>query len=393
MVKVIDFGISKMSTGVDAGMDITKTAEMRGSLLFMSPEQMTSPKSVDPRSDIWSLGVSLHNLLTGTYPFRATTVPELCATILQREPVPLRAVRPDAPAELEVCILRCLHKSPEDRYANVGEFAAALAELAPPSARVAVERIRRLLAMTSRRTQESRPSLTEIEARISTPTVPLAARPLLDEAVDTTPMLREKPAVMAAGETTGSDGKPSSLSSVGASWGSTNPLRGGRSGSYVLLVVAAATLVSAATVSFALLALRQRQSEPATQDGFAPAGVETVIPAPARVPASDREAGASWLMEAPQAVASTAEPAGVSPGSIASGAAPKRAPRSQASSNPSIEEAHAPSFRPAVSSPSRTSPKPSASTDSRVSPEATVQATSTPPPPPPEPNTPSSVPF
>jgi serine/threonine-protein kinase len=157
VVKVIDFGISKM-TG-DAGMDVTKTADARGSMLFMAPEQMISPRNADARMDIWALGISLHYLLARSYPFQATTVPELCALILQREPTPLRAARPDAPARLEACILRCLRKAPEERYANVAELAEALVEFAPPSAMVSAERARRMLSSPPRTSATSLPAI------------------------------------------------------------------------------------------------------------------------------------------------------------------------------------------------------------------------------------------
>ncbi|HZF53602.1 MAG TPA: serine/threonine-protein kinase [Polyangiaceae bacterium] len=175
VVKVIDFGISKMTAGPDAGMDITKTAEARGSMLFMSPEQMVSPKNADPRMDIWALGVSLHYLLARSYPFQATSVPELCAMILQREPTPLRSVRPDISPRLEACVLRCLRKAPDERYANVADLAAALLEFGPPSASISVERARRML---SSRMREPQSSMSEIIASSGRTDAPVAAQAL-----------------------------------------------------------------------------------------------------------------------------------------------------------------------------------------------------------------------
>ena len=148
-VKVIDFGISTVTRGPEAGAGITKTAEMRGSLLFMAPEQMAAPRSVDPRSDIWSLGVTLYYLVTGTYPFLAETMLELCAKILRNEPTPLRSVRPDLPEELEAVLLRCLRKLPSARYNDMAELAAALSRLAPARARVSADRVSRVLSLPS----------------------------------------------------------------------------------------------------------------------------------------------------------------------------------------------------------------------------------------------------
>ena len=169
VVKVIDFGISKMTAGPEGDMDITKTADARGSMLFMPPEQMVSSKNADPRIDIWALGVSLHYLLSRTFPFHAGTVPELCLMILQQEPTPLRAVRPDMPARLEACILRCLRKAPGERYANVAELAEALLEFAPPSASISAQRARRMLSYPPRESRTYTPAFSASDGRAEAP--------------------------------------------------------------------------------------------------------------------------------------------------------------------------------------------------------------------------------
>jgi serine/threonine protein kinase len=79
-IKVLDFGISKVG-GADASM--TQTSSMMGSPYYMSPEQMTSSKSVDARTDIWALGVILYELLSGHVPYEGDTVPEIVAQVLQ----------------------------------------------------------------------------------------------------------------------------------------------------------------------------------------------------------------------------------------------------------------------------------------------------------------------
>ena len=169
VVKVIDFGISKMTAGPEGDMDITKTTDARGSMLFMPPEQMVSSKNADPRIDIWALGVSLHYLLSRTFPFHAGTVPELCLMILQQEPTPLRAVRPDMPARLEACILRCLRKAPGERYANVAELAEALLEFAPPSASISAQRARRMLSYPPRESRTYTPAFSASDGRAEAP--------------------------------------------------------------------------------------------------------------------------------------------------------------------------------------------------------------------------------
>ncbi|MCC6553398.1 MAG: serine/threonine protein kinase [Polyangiaceae bacterium] len=147
-VKVLDFGISKatlLGDGGPGGAPLTQTSAMMGSPKYMSPEQLKSSRDVDARTDIWALGVVLYELLTGGTAFTAPTMPELCISILQAAPAPLRQRRPDAPPGVEAIILRCLEKDPSRRYATVAELAVALGEFAPPRARVSVERVTRIL--------------------------------------------------------------------------------------------------------------------------------------------------------------------------------------------------------------------------------------------------------
>ncbi|WP_437684750.1 serine/threonine-protein kinase [Sorangium sp. So ce176] len=139
-VKVLDFGISKVAP---SGSDprITDTTAVMGSPLYMSPEQLKSSRDVDARTDIWSLGVILFELLAGEPPFDGATMPQLCVAIMQGVPRPLAALRADVPPGLEAVILRCLEKTPERRFRDVGELAAALAPFASGRAQVSVERI------------------------------------------------------------------------------------------------------------------------------------------------------------------------------------------------------------------------------------------------------------
>jgi eukaryotic-like serine/threonine-protein kinase len=141
-VKVLDFGISKAALSSDApGQALTQTAAVLGSPSYMAPEQLKSARQVDARTDVWALGIILHELMTGEVAFRADTVPELYVSILQSPPTPLRQRLPNAPPALEAVLLRCLEKDPARRYASVGELALALADFAPARAQPSVERI------------------------------------------------------------------------------------------------------------------------------------------------------------------------------------------------------------------------------------------------------------
>ena len=97
-VKVLDFGISKVTAPGAGDSSMTRTSAVMGSPLYMSPEQIQSSKRVDARSDVWSLGVILYQLVSGQTPFDAEEVMELAVKIATGEPARLQAARPDVPA-------------------------------------------------------------------------------------------------------------------------------------------------------------------------------------------------------------------------------------------------------------------------------------------------------
>jgi len=129
LVKVLDFGISKAMNPDKEGQvsaNLTATSAVMGSPLYMSPEQVRNAKQVDARTDIWSLGVILHELLSGSTAFHADTLPGICAAIIADDPAPLRSIREDVPAELEGIVTKCLEKSVNRRFQTVRELMAAL---------------------------------------------------------------------------------------------------------------------------------------------------------------------------------------------------------------------------------------------------------------------------
>jgi len=146
-IKVLDFGIAKLNDPHQHTEEssLTGTTAVFGSPFYMSPEQMVSSRSVTAASDIWSLGVILHELLTGELPFAEKSVEKVCSRVLNGTPNPLRQVRPEYPAELEQIILRCLQRRPEQRFANVTDFAIALARFAPPHALISLRYITAVL--------------------------------------------------------------------------------------------------------------------------------------------------------------------------------------------------------------------------------------------------------
>jgi serine/threonine-protein kinase len=153
-VKVLDFGISKLTGRDPSDMSITSTAALLGSPLYMPPEQMRLARDVDARSDIWSLGAVLYELVAGVPPFSGTTLGEVLTHVLERAPRSLRSAVPEAPVELEAVVNKCLQKQREHRYANIAELARALLPFAPPRGRLSVERIDGMLRATGGDTTE-----------------------------------------------------------------------------------------------------------------------------------------------------------------------------------------------------------------------------------------------
>jgi Tol biopolymer transport system component/tRNA A-37 threonylcarbamoyl transferase component Bud32 len=130
-VKVMDFGLAKLK----GSMKLTKTSSTIGTLAYMAPEQIQGGE-VDSRSDIFSFGVLLFEMLTRQTPFRGGHEAAMVYSIVNEEPDPLEKYRPDLPAALGNVIARALEKSPEDRYQSVGEMVIELRRLLKQSSKV-----------------------------------------------------------------------------------------------------------------------------------------------------------------------------------------------------------------------------------------------------------------
>jgi len=148
VIKVLDFGISKLSVPDLSDAGLTKTSTMMGSPYYMSPEQMRSARDVDVRTDVWALGVILFELLTAQNAFGGTTLPELIANIMTVGPRQLRELRSDVPEGLARVVYRCLDKDPALRFQNVADLAQALVPYAlGRDAQITVERLSRVVGV------------------------------------------------------------------------------------------------------------------------------------------------------------------------------------------------------------------------------------------------------
>jgi hypothetical protein len=320
-VKVLDFGISKSGGLGSSGASMTKTSAAMGSPLYMSPEQMHSAKDVDPRGDIWALGVVLFELLSARSPFEGETMAELVLKVVTAAPPPLRSVRPDAPAGLESVILKCLQKDRAHRYQTVGELAVALLEFAPKRARGSVDRISGIMQRAGMST--------------SSPALPVLLAPADVGAQSHTP----PPGTM-------------------ATWGQTKPLEGNRK--RMLLVVA--TLVALPMLAVAAIALHHTRAAGARSETAAPPPPASVVGAPVVVPAVPVETSSAISPEpavAPEPALSAvvAPPVSASPVAAHAPVAPQHHPATKAPGKPSpVPSPAAPAAASPASAPAKPSP-------------------------------------
>ncbi len=137
-VKVLDFGLAKLTerAAEEGGSTRTETGTIAGTVAYMSPEQATG-KEIDARSDIFSFGAVLYEMLTGHGAFQRGSTASTLAAILKEEPKPPAELVPDLPQELERILRRCLRKEPERRFQHMADVKVALEELQRESDSVA----------------------------------------------------------------------------------------------------------------------------------------------------------------------------------------------------------------------------------------------------------------
>jgi serine/threonine-protein kinase len=129
-IKIMDFGIAR----VEGSHQITKSGVMIGTLHYMSPEQIRGEK-LDGRTDIFSAGCILYELLAGVRPFSGESATSILYNIVHETPKPVIEKNPDLPQEVQRVIERALSKKPEDRFATAGEMAKELRRSCPSTAR------------------------------------------------------------------------------------------------------------------------------------------------------------------------------------------------------------------------------------------------------------------
>jgi serine/threonine protein kinase len=260
-IKVLDFGVSKSLLDATPGMGaLTKTSNLVGSPLYMSPEQLDSAKDVDPRTDVWALGIVLYELMAGCTPFKGDSIPQLVTAVLHEAPRTLASQQVDVPAGLETVVQRSLEKRRQDRYASVAEFVNALMPFAPPHAAGAAGRVSRLLSLAD-------------------PQPPVASSPVNANSARATP----------SGPTPTASATPMGAVSTPLSWSRTTRKRNVRLGVGLLVLLALALSIGGfyayrSSSSAPASAARPRGDAPANPPSATEPAASPVAPAAATAP-------------------------------------------------------------------------------------------------------------
>lgn len=130
--RILDFGVAKAL----AASDVTREGTGPGTLRYMAPEQVLQSAKPDARTDIYALGAILYEMLTGAPPHDGETAEELMFAIANRTPIPPHVVNSDVRTDVSAAVLRCLSRSPGDRFQSAGELIEALKSLSKDDVRV-----------------------------------------------------------------------------------------------------------------------------------------------------------------------------------------------------------------------------------------------------------------
>jgi serine/threonine-protein kinase len=197
-IKILDFGISKVSVARASNITTNLNVVM-GTPCYMSPEQFQSAAGVDHRTDIWSLGSTLYEMLAGRAPFNpALPLLAIAEEIVSKHPPALRQLRPEVPQELSDVIARCLAKDREQRIPSAAALAMALLPFARGRARATAERAAAITPafglekvepalMTREASDESRSGVLLTQIGFASPTPPAQESPLAAARAATSP--------------------------------------------------------------------------------------------------------------------------------------------------------------------------------------------------------------
>lgn len=337
-IKVLDFGISKAPRPEDDAA-ATATHAMLGSPLFMSPEQVRSAKTVDPRSDLWSLGVIMYRLLTGKAPFMGNNMGEVLAAILTEPHAPIADARPDVPEAFAKIVDRCLERDRERRHANAAELAIAL----EPFAGAHTDSVARICRVLSARRDAPAPgSILSTQLAPEGPPAVGGSTVLAPQTVALVepprPAIAKPPEEARAETMLGPSAGPWSGTGDGNATSSRRRLRLAAAG--VVLVLAGAGAVT--------LAMRDRSPSSIPTSASAPAATGLSVPAATGLAAPAIDVAPAAVL-APEPTSSRGD-----------------APAASASSSPAASRTPAPPIRPAPAAASvpphpRAPPAPSAS--------------------------------